>query len=146
MRTGVIVFTMLALLGLCSCQAQPEPINYGVDLCYNCKMTLMDEKFGCELITKKGKVYKFDDVICLINYLRTEKTEKKDIDRLIVINYLKKGELLPVEKAFFLTANHIQSPMGSHTAAFATREAALRNNTDRSGEIKTWGDLEKTLH
>ena len=135
--------SLIVLAGLYSCQAQPEPIQYGSDLCHNCKMTLMDEKFGCELITKKGKVFKFDDVVCLLRYLRAGTIAKKDISQLVVVNYVKKGELLPVEQAFFLVSDHIQSPMGSNTAAFATREAALRNNTGGSGVIKSWNELEK---
>lgn len=141
-RVGIILF--IVLVGLSSCQAQPEPIQYGSDLCHNCKMTLMDEKFGCELITKKGKVFKFDDVVCLLRYLQAGTTAKQDISQLVVVNFGKKGEMLSVEKAFFLVSDHIQSPMGSNTAAFATREDAHRNNAESSGVIKSWKELEKT--
>ena len=47
-----------------------EEINYGVDACAYCKMNIVDPKFGAELITKKGRVYKFDAIECMVNYDR----------------------------------------------------------------------------
>ena len=138
------ILSLVILLGLYACEAQPEPIHYGTDLCYNCKMTLMDEKFGCELVTQKGKVFKFDDLICMRRFLHSGTVATKDIKQLVVVNYEKKGDWLAVEKAYFLVATHIQSPMGSNTSAFSTREAALRNNTGGAGVLKSWGELEKT--
>ncbi|MCX8489678.1 MAG: hypothetical protein ORN54_01270 [Cyclobacteriaceae bacterium] len=42
------------LLLFISCSTEPEPLVYGTDICHFCKMTLMDKKFGAELVTKKG--------------------------------------------------------------------------------------------
>ena len=50
------------------CTQEPEPLVYGKDVCQFCKMTLMDHKFGAELVTNKGKVYKFDDINCMLNF------------------------------------------------------------------------------
>ena len=115
------VFFLFVLAGLYACQAQPEPIRYGVDLCHFCKMTQMDEKFGCELITKKGKILKFDDPICLIRFLRSGEVSKNGIRQLLVVNFEKKGELLPVEKASFLIADYVVSPMGSRLLPLAQK-------------------------
>lgn len=41
-------------------------------------MTISDGRFGAELITKKGRVYKFDDLRCLINY-KAENTSVENI-------------------------------------------------------------------
>ena len=56
------VFILLLLIS--SCNTEPQKINYGKDLCEHCKMTIMDKKFGAELITKKGKTMKFDSGEC----------------------------------------------------------------------------------
>ncbi|QLH31771.1 MAG: hypothetical protein HWD62_04430 [Cyclobacteriaceae bacterium] len=39
----VVVWMMLFLWG---CAAKPEPLVFGSDACYTCKMTLVDRKFG----------------------------------------------------------------------------------------------------
>ena len=142
-RLTLIIFLFTS--GLLSCDAQPEPIRYGTDLCQHCKMTLMDERFGCELLTKKGKVLIYDDVNCLLRCIRSAAIPKKDIKELLVVNFEKKGELLLVDKASFLLADYIISPMGSRVAAFTTKEASIRFRGTRAGQIYTWTELEKTL-
>jgi len=52
------VLFIIFLLGLTyGCTVEPEPLVYGADICHTCKMTLMDPKFGAEIITKNGKPY-----------------------------------------------------------------------------------------
>ena len=54
-------FISMALLLLNGCSKGPKPIDYGNDGCHFCKMTIVDKIHGSELITEKGKVFKFDD-------------------------------------------------------------------------------------
>ena len=59
-----------------SCTTKPQPIKMG-DACDFCIMGVADNRFGAELITKKGKIYKFDDIHCLIGFIK-EKAVPKD--------------------------------------------------------------------
>jgi copper chaperone NosL len=55
------------------CSQSPQPIKYGAEECANCKMTIMNPRFAGEIITVKGKIYKFDDVHALYHsYNRTK--------------------------------------------------------------------------
>ena len=65
MKATIILLIGLAMLG---CSAKPEPLVFGKDACYTCKMTLVDSKYGAELVTQKGKIYKFDDLNCMLNF------------------------------------------------------------------------------
>jgi copper chaperone NosL len=56
---------------LIGCNPKAEKINLGKDQCAECKMTIVDPKFGAEIVTKKGKVYKFDDTHCIADVFRT---------------------------------------------------------------------------
>ncbi len=50
-----------------SCAPQgAEPIKLNTDGCEFCKMKIADGKFGAEIITAKGRIYKFDDMHCII--------------------------------------------------------------------------------
>ncbi|HRI80568.1 MAG TPA: nitrous oxide reductase, partial [Cyclobacteriaceae bacterium] len=62
-----VIFVVLFLF-MAACSTEPEPLQYGKDTCHTCKMTLMDNKFGAEIVTDKGKIYKFDDMSCFLNY------------------------------------------------------------------------------
>ena len=57
----------LVLLVACG-HSGPETININKDDCDNCKMSISDKRFACELVTEKGRAYKFDDVTCMMSY------------------------------------------------------------------------------
>jgi copper chaperone NosL len=131
----------ISLVIITSCNAQPEPFQYGKDDCHFCKMTIMDPKFGCQLVTKKSRVYKFDDVICMGRFLHAGTIEEKDIKQLVVINYEKQNDLLDVQQCNFVVSPAVRSPMNSNAAAFASKEAATKFNRSANGVILTWKEL-----
>ncbi|MBN8686827.1 MAG: nitrous oxide reductase accessory protein NosL [Chitinophagales bacterium] len=128
-----------------SCNAGPEPLQIGKDNCYTCKMTIMDPKFGAELITDKGKVYKFDDVICLQHFIKSGEVKQENIRQQLVINFEKENDFLAISQAGFLVSPGIKSPMGSQAAAFSTREAAEKYNSTLQGELLSWKELSGKL-
>ena len=90
---------LIPVLFFSSCTVKPEPINYGQDNCYSCKMGMADPKYGGEVITKKGKVFKFDDVICMIRFLKSGTLKPGDIKQNVVINFEKKNDFIDVKDA-----------------------------------------------
>ncbi|MBI5856316.1 MAG: nitrous oxide reductase accessory protein NosL [Sphingobacteriales bacterium] len=124
-----------------SCNPKPEPFKYGKDNCDFCKMAIVDPKFGGEVVTKKSKVYKFDDVVCMARFLNSGSLNEGDIAKKVVINFEKENDFLDVDKAFFLVSPAIKSPMGSNAAAFATKEAAIKTKGSQEGELLLWDDL-----
>lgn len=137
-------FALLYLTGLVwwsSCSTGPEPFAFGKDLCHTCKMGIIDPKFGAELITKKGKIYKFDDVSCLNHYLRSNATPVEDISQQLVINFEKENDFIPLDQAIFILGPAVKSPMGSHAAAFASRDKAEKMNATLQGELLNWKEV-----
>jgi copper chaperone NosL len=139
LQAGVTMSLLTVLL--VSCSAQPEPFKYGTDVCHTCKMGIVDIKFGNELITKKGKVYKFDDVGCAVRFLKSGTIEQKDIEKVVVINYEKKDDFLDVNKASFAVSEVIKSPMNFNTAAFISQEAATKFLSDKTGRTLNWNEI-----
>lgn len=135
--TGIFLFLFS------SCTAKSEPFVIGKDSCYECKMGIADLKFGGEIVTKKSKVYKFDDVGCMLNFLESGTMPEKDISLKLIINYEKPNTFLEADKNFLLVSPEIKSPMNSHVAGFATREAAEKMNSTKTGEIVNWSTLIK---
>ncbi len=141
MKNNYLFIYLTGLLWLSSCSTGPEPFAFGKDLCHTCKMGIIDPKFGAELITKKGKIYKFDDVSCLNHYLRSNATEQSEISQLLVINFEKENDFLPLEKAVFILGPAVKSPMGGNAAAFTDRSAAEKMNTRLQGELLSWKEV-----
>jgi copper chaperone NosL len=129
----------LALL-LSACSTEPDPLIYGKDQCHSCKMTLMDQKFGAELVTNKGKVYKFDDINCLFNFYNEGSVNKNDFRFKLVVDFSQPEKLIDAEKAVYLKSGEIKSPMASQFAAFETVQTKLAAEWNAT-EYK-WGELQ----
>lgn len=118
---------------------EPEPIDFGNEACHHCKMTIVDPRYGAELVTKKGKVYKYDAVECLINSVYMDKiAEPENIHSLWVINFSSPGNLQKAEGCFFLHSRQLSSPMGMFLTAFGTKSSAEKARADYGGEIWNW--------
>ncbi len=134
-----ILYLMLALVSL-ACSIEPEPLIYGKDQCHSCKMTLMDRKFGAELVTTKGKVYKFDDINCLFNFYNEGSVNKKDFRFKLVVDFSQPEKLIDAEKAVYLKSGEIKSPMASQVAAFESASSEFTAEWNAT-EYK-WGELQ----
>lgn len=138
------VFTSLILLiSLVSCNTGPEPIKTGVDNCYFCKMTISDARFGAEVITKKGKIYKFDDTHCILSFLKTGEVPATTIKDIYFSNYCEAHGLLNVKGAIFLKSNQLRGPMGGNIAAFNHADSLKKTEEHYKGEIVAWSEINK---
>lgn len=141
MKLFIRFILFIALLPFTGCSVNPEPFAYGKDNCYTCKMGIIDPKFGTELITSKGKIYKFDDISCMKHFLKSNMVDPAEIKQQVVINFEKENDFLPLEECVFILSPAVKSPMGSHAAAFASREKAVKMNASLNGELLSWKEL-----
>lgn len=126
---------------LVSCTTEPEPLQYGQDACHTCKMTLMDKKFGAELVSKKGKVFKFDDVNCMLAYYHSGETEPSEFSHMLVVDFSQPSELIEAADAFYLKSAFIKSPMASQIAAFGKKENMAEVKNELKGIYLVFGEL-----
>jgi copper chaperone NosL len=140
-----LVLTAIIAMTLGACAAETEPMIYGKDNCTFCKMGIIDPKYGAEIVTKKGKVFKFDDVICLAHFLSSGSVKPEQTAHSVVINFEKENEFLDINTAAFWVSPELKSPMGSNAAAFVNPEAANRIKGDRPGEVLNWKTLSERL-
>jgi copper chaperone NosL len=141
-KTVPVAATLLIFL-LSSCSTEPAPFAYGKDLCEDCKMTIMDPRSGAEIITKKGRVYKFDDAHCIAHFLSSGKIKPGDIAQTVFIDYENNKNFLDAKDLFFVVSPRFKTPMNSHAAAFSSRAKAAQTAAETQGEVKTWEQLKK---
>ena len=144
MRNRIYIF-ILSIPFFISCNTKPQPLVIGKDECYFCKMPVADPKFGAEIITQKGKLYKFDDTICMINFMKEGLVADEKIKDLLNVDYSSNQNLLNVNTAVFLVSENLHTPMNSGIAAFASRSQAETFLKDFPGEILTWQQLQSKL-
>ncbi|MCU7549484.1 nitrous oxide reductase accessory protein NosL [Chitinophagaceae bacterium LB-8] len=134
--TSIVIATIFT-----SCKTGPEPFNYGKDGCHFCKMTIMSPQFGAEIITKKGKILKFDDMHCLISALKKGEVKQEDIAQNLVINYQKENDFIKAESATYVVSDQIHSPMNSNAAALSNEKAAAELQKTVNGHVMNWQSL-----
>ncbi|RZA03041.1 MAG: hypothetical protein EOP47_04730 [Sphingobacteriaceae bacterium] len=133
---------LLFALSIIACSRKPEALEYGKDACVHCRMTLMDSKFGAEIVTSKGKVHKFDSAECMLDYIGENHGKFGDSDTYMVANYHAQGTLIDARKCAYVHDKKINSPMGGNLAAMALQDAKTyiaRGN----GKLLTWDEVNR---
>lgn len=144
-KIASITTGVAACLFISSCNLKAEPINYGKDNCSECSMTIIDPKFGGEVVTKKGKVFKFDDAHCMAMFLKERKVEMDDLHKLYFVDYVGGKDFLDTRTATFVLGSQMKSPMGSNAAAFADKQAAEKKAAEIDGKTTDWATLYNVL-
>ena len=127
------------LLMLVSCNVSPQAIDYGSDGCHFCKMTIVDKVHAAEIVTKKGKVYKFDATECMINFMND--FDASEIELYLSNNYTEPEQLIDAKRATFLISKNIPSPMGAYLSAFKNKADAQKMQSEKGGDLYSWEEL-----
>lgn len=121
MKTSLLSIFVALYFGMTSCNSGPQPIKLGTDACDFCKMSIADRNFGAEIITDKGKVYKFDDTHCLASF-RKKNIDSNIIKHVYFVNFFDPHNFIDAGHVFLLESSDLHSPMGGNTAAFDSKE------------------------
>lgn len=136
-KSGIILWFFLVLLE--GCKVKPEPIAYGSDACHFCRMTIVDQQHGAEMVTRKGKVFKFDAAECLLNHLR--EVDDQSVALYLVNTYTQPGDLNDATGATYLVSKGIPSPMGEFLTAFENETDALDAAEKHGGTLYSWTEI-----
>ena len=138
------VFLGIITLLLASCNVSPQPINYGSDACHYCDMTIVDRQHASQLVTLKGKAYKYDAIECMVHSLQ-DGFENTEMAYYLVADFKQPGELIDATKASYLVSEKLQSPMGANLSAFLNSEAAKKAQEEFTGDIYSWKEIQEHL-
>ncbi len=137
-------YSIYTLLLICfGCNVSPQPIDYGQDGCYFCQMTIVDKVHAAEIVTKKGKVYKFDATECMVNFMN--EFDAAQIELYLSNNYTDPEVLIDATQATFLISESIPSPMGAYLSAFKNKGDAEKIQANKGGTLYTWKELQSLL-
>jgi copper chaperone NosL len=104
-------------------------------------MTLMDKKFGAELVSQKGKVYKFDDVNCMLAFYNSGEIPPQEFAYRLVTDFSQPASLIDAADAFYLKSPALKTPMASQIAAFQQKENMEKIKKELKGIYLVWGEL-----
>ena len=140
-RTHLLL--VFASLVLAACQAPPaNPVDIREqDACARCKMPISDLRYVGEVIGKAGAPLKFDDIGCLVGYVKSRQP-KPDFRASYVMDYDTK-QWVKTEEASFVRSEKIQTPMSSGMVAFRDKARAESVASQFQGQVLTFNDLLK---
>ncbi|MDF9801339.1 copper chaperone NosL [Catalinimonas alkaloidigena] len=137
----ISIAILVLILFINGCSVEPQPINYGEEQCQYCQMTIVDQRYGSELVSAKGKVFKFDAIECMVNFYKTDQLAHEDIAYSLVTGFTKPGLLINAKEAYYLKTDQMPSPMGLNMAAFQNKEIAQQFQQENGGELYRWKQL-----
>ena len=122
-----------------ACSVEPVPIEYGQDACNFCKMNIVDRQHAAEIVTTKGKAFKYDAIECMMQDRKNWK--EADIAFYLMTDYSTPGNLVDATKASYLISEGIPSPMGANLTGFESIEKATKVHAEKGGELLSWTAL-----
>lgn len=135
-----LLFLWLSASLFLGCNPQPKEIVYNEDECAYCKMKISNPQFGAELVTDKGKVFKYDSGECLLNdYIGKTAVSYSHI---LVTDFRVPFEFIDARNATFLISEAIPSPMGAYLSTYSDLTGAKDVLGDESGEFYSFNEIE----
>lgn len=138
-----LLFPLVTIL-LISCSVGPSTIAYNEDQCASCKMLISDHRFGAELVTKKGRIYKYDAIECMVQTL--EKKSEDEYAYIMVTDYHHPGQLINAKDAKYIISEERPSPMGAFLSAYASETKIENLNNETTSSALDWNQMTKRLN
>ena len=136
-----LIFLIYLLFLFSGCGNKPEPINYGNDECEFCRMQITDNRYGSELVTDKGKVYKFDSIECMVEFAMLKNLIGNSNQTLLVTDFSQPETFINTNSAFYVMNDNFRSPMGLNVSAFNGAESGQKFVDENGGQILKWVDV-----
>lgn len=135
------ILILILILVVSSCKTDSEPINYGHDECDFCRMQITDNRYGSEIVTDKGKVFKFDEVGCMIEYAMVKNFIGDANQKFLVTDFATPESFIDASSAFYVQNDNFRSPMGSNVMAFESEISRQKFVAESGGSLLNWVDV-----
>jgi copper chaperone NosL len=104
-------------------------------------MTISDPAFAGQLVTRTGKIYRFDDPSCLVSFVTSGHAASTEVEAIWLNDHAHPDARLEAADAVFVVSDRIRAPMNGRTAAFASRDDAAAFQSSVGGQLQAWADL-----
>lgn len=141
-KASLIAACFFAVSCLSSCNVEPENIVLGKDNCSFCKMTISDPRFGSEIVTNTGKIFKFDDILCMKHFMQSTQIDWSKNKRIYFADYCGAHGLVPVGESHLLKSSELKCPMNGGLAASANYDSLNILKASLQGAIIKWEEVQ----
>jgi copper chaperone NosL len=132
---------LAATCWLVGCAIEPQTIHLGEDECSYCRMRISDPQFAAQLLTSRGRAYKFDAIECLAAFDVEATVAAEAVHSRWVLDFREPGRWLRAEQAHYLQSEQLRSPMALNFSAYPNAGAAAEGSEEHGGELLRWEEL-----
>jgi copper chaperone NosL len=135
---GIAVLVVLA-----SCQERAgEPVAIEAnDMCSFCRMSISEKRYAAELIDSDGRAFKFDDIGCLVNFIK-QRRNNASIQATFVMDF-DRLEWLQAEKVSYVRSSEFKTPMNGGIVAFKDQSSAQAAAAKYRGTMLAFAEVTK---
>lgn len=136
------VVVLVATLAAFACTTPgPRAFHYDVDSCDHCRMTIADPRFAAQLVTRTGKIYRFDDPGCVVAFLAAHRLGEADVHSVWLNDHANPDTRVDARNAVFIVSDRIKAPMNGGMAAFGSRTEAAALQSTIGGLLRNWAEV-----
>jgi len=143
LKWGFILLAAAAIVAVSGCgkkEIKPVDIVEGVDKCEICNMTVANDQYATEVMTKDGKAHKFDDIGDL--FVWTKKNGLNNVEARFVRDYHSK-EWIKLEDASYVYDKSFKTPMAFGVVSFKEKKDAEAFVAEqKTGKLMSAADLD----
>ena len=109
---------------LANCQKQSvAPVALAAeDMCSYCRMAISEKRYAAELIDSEGEVFKFDDIGCMANFVKSKKNSATTVAYFAMD--FNERQWIKAEDAYFVRSSELTTPMNGEIIGFKTESRA----------------------
>src|SRR6266540_6500770 len=126
---------------LANCQKQSVgPVALAPeDTCSYCKMAISEKRYAAELIDSEGQAFKFDDIGCMANFIKSKRNASKTI-AYFVMDYDER-QWIKAEDAFYVRSSELRTPMNGGVVALKNESNAKEATGKFHGQVLRFKDI-----
>jgi copper chaperone NosL len=138
---SVVSWIVIAGILLVSCQkSMIGPVAIAPeDMCAYCKMAISEKRYAAEFIDSEGQAFKFDDIGCMVNFIKSKKNTTK-IVAYFVMDFDER-QWIKATDASYVRSSELNTPMNGGIIAFKNQAKAKEAADRYHGKLIRFEDL-----
>lgn len=133
-----LIFSVLVFADCQTRKIEPVAIAPG-DMCSYCKMAISQKQYAAELIDSDGEVLKFDDIGCLLNFLKQRSINVSGASWFVMD--FDQRQWIKADNAHYVESKEVTTPMNGGIIAFKDQARAQEAVGKYHGKLLNFKDL-----
>jgi copper chaperone NosL len=121
LKARLATLCLLLLIGCGTNKVEPVALA-PEDMCDYCRMVISEKRYAAEFIDNEGKAFKFDDIGCMVNFIKSKRSTTKVVAHFVMD--FDSRQWIKADDAYYVRSPELTTPMNGGIAAFGDQSKA----------------------